>query len=60
MNDLQLLYTADEELQFEYIDINTFQIWARYKGHSFLVQLPIEDAVKLRDWLNDIIIASQE
>ena len=59
-NDLVILYETDEDLRFEAVDRNCFQIFARHKGHALYIQPTMEDAKKIRDWLQQIITESEE
>lgn len=60
MNDLTVIYNTDEDLEFHSINKDVFEIFARYKGHALYIQPTLEDAKKIRDWLNDLIIENQE
>jgi hypothetical protein len=60
MTDLIILNDLTEELRFEPVNINVFQIYARQNYHDIYIQPTIEDAKKIRDWLNSFIIESEE
>jgi hypothetical protein len=60
MNDLIILDDIDEDLVFKSINLNVFEIYARHKKHSLVIQPTIEDAKKIRDWLSSLLIEVEE
>ena len=60
MNDLHIIDSYDEKLHFEPVNRDVFQIYVQYKNKSILIQPTMEDAIKIRDWLANLIIENQE
>ncbi len=61
MKDLKIeTGDIDEELEFHAIDLNCFEVYARFKNHSLIIQPTMEDARRIRDWLDSLLVESEE